>query len=185
MTDAAAPTPIDLDAIRIASPCSARWEDMVGDDRSRHCQECRLQVHDLSAMTRAEAEEVLRSSTARTCVRLYRREDGRVMTADCPVGRRRRMKTVAGVVASLLAGSVVAVGALAVWAMSFSKCGSSSSRERFAAAQDYVAHRLGVNSLCTCSVLMGSVGPRMPIHRGDGESDGVGAEDAAGEEGER
>ena len=74
-----------LDALEIATPCSARWEDMSGDERVRHCAECRLQVYDLSALPRAEAEALLRRHEGqRLCVRLYRRADGRVLSQDCP-----------------------------------------------------------------------------------------------------
>src|SRR3954452_3568783 len=82
--------PAVLDDIRIASPCPARWEDMVGDRRSRHCQECDRSVYDLSEMTAAQALDLIRERNGRLCVRLYRRADGRVMTADCPVGVREK-----------------------------------------------------------------------------------------------
>lgn len=82
--------PLDLlDQITIAAPCSARWEDMEGDDKSRHCDQCDLQVHNIAAMTRAEAESLIRSADGRLCARLYRRPDGTVLTEDCPVGLRR------------------------------------------------------------------------------------------------
>ena len=44
-----------LDDIQIATPCSASWDDMRGDDRVRHCGDCRMNVYNLSEMTRAEA----------------------------------------------------------------------------------------------------------------------------------
>lgn len=78
-----------LDRLEIASPCSARWEDMSGDRRVRFCEACARSVYDLSQMTRREAEELLRAPSGAPCVRLFRRSDGTVLTADCPVGRRR------------------------------------------------------------------------------------------------
>src|SRR5262249_10788550 len=39
-----------LDNVRIASPCHARWEDMVGNDRARFCGQCRKNVYNFSAM---------------------------------------------------------------------------------------------------------------------------------------
>jgi hypothetical protein len=79
-----------LDRVQIASPCTARWDDMTGDDRTRHCAECRLNVHNISAMTRDEAERFLQQAGAgRVCVRLYRRPDGTILTQDCPVGVAR------------------------------------------------------------------------------------------------
>lgn len=81
-----------LDSIRIASPCTADWNAMVGDDRQRFCQQCQLHVHDLGAMTAAEAEAFLRGSSGRVCARFRRRADGRILTRDCPVGLRARLR---------------------------------------------------------------------------------------------
>ncbi len=78
-----------LDQIQIASPCTQDWDAMTGDARRRYCGECRLHVHDLSEMTRREAEELLRGADGRVCVRLYRRPDGRVLTKDCVTVRER------------------------------------------------------------------------------------------------
>jgi hypothetical protein len=72
---------------------------MVGDDRVRFCGQCEKNVYNLSAMPRDEAEALLAAREGKMCVRLYKREDGTVMTSDCPVGvkRRRRRRAVAGV----------------------------------------------------------------------------------------
>src|SRR5262249_36156236 len=70
--------------VRVASPCPTSWEKMTGDDRVRHCQECKLNVYNLSEMTRTEAEQLIASREGRLCVRFYRRADGTVMTRDCP-----------------------------------------------------------------------------------------------------
>jgi hypothetical protein len=101
MSDAAFP----LDTIQVASPCNASWEAMPGDDRTRFCPQCSQYVYNLAALTRREAEDLLRQTEGRLCARLYRRADGTVLTADCPVGLRqaRRMAAlVAGVAAALV-----------------------------------------------------------------------------------
>jgi hypothetical protein len=59
---------------------------MQGDDKVRFCGECRLNVYNLSAMTRREAEEKVRQREGRLCVRFYQRADGTVLTQDCPRG---------------------------------------------------------------------------------------------------
>jgi hypothetical protein len=106
-------TPGDLrvDDLRIASPCSASWDDMVGDDKRRFCDACGQSVYNASALTRAELEVLLGSHAYQPCLRMYRREDGTVMTADCPVGKRRvRLKQVAAVACGgVLAGIAVAM----------------------------------------------------------------------------
>lgn len=75
--------------IKIASPCSADWNEMYGDDRKRFCGDCKLNVYNLSGMTRDEAETLVMNAEGRLCVRFYQRADGSVITQDCPVGWAR------------------------------------------------------------------------------------------------
>ena len=94
-----------LESIRIASPCSADWNGMYGDERKRFCGECKLNVYDLSGMTRDEAETFLINAEGRVCVRLFRRADGTVLTKDCPVGwarLKKRLSSAATAVFSLV-----------------------------------------------------------------------------------
>jgi hypothetical protein len=99
-----------LEDLRIASPCSASWEEMSGDDRVRHCAHCDKDVYDVAGLTRSEALALLHEREgASLCLRMYRRADGTVLTADCPLGertkRRRRLVLVgAGAVATLATG---------------------------------------------------------------------------------
>jgi hypothetical protein len=107
---------ISLEAIQVASPCDAAWDDMAGTERMRFCHLCQKTVYNLSAMTRAQAEKLIRQKEGRVCVRLYRRRDGTVLTGDCPVGlravRRRMALWVGGVAACFLA--LVSFGAALV-----------------------------------------------------------------------
>lgn len=75
-----------LNNIKVASPCPANWDAMYGDERRRFCGECKLNVYNLSGMTREEAEQLVTNHEGRLCVRFYRRADGTVITQDCPVG---------------------------------------------------------------------------------------------------
>jgi hypothetical protein len=78
---------------------------MAGDDRVRHCQECNLNIYNLSEMTRSEAEQLITSHEGRLCVRLYRRADGTILTRDCPKGLRaltQRISRIAGAVLSAM-----------------------------------------------------------------------------------
>jgi hypothetical protein len=94
---------ISLDVIDIASPCSVAWETMVGDDRTRHCHECKLNVYNLSEMSREEAEALVNAREGRLCVRFFRRADGTILTQDCPVGLRALRRRLGKLVASLAA----------------------------------------------------------------------------------
>lgn len=94
-----------LNNIKIASPCPADWDQMYGDDRKRFCGECKLNVYNLSGMTRDEAERLVTNAEGRLCVRYYQRADGSVITQDCPVGWakvKQRTKVYATAVASLI-----------------------------------------------------------------------------------
>lgn len=101
--------------IKVASPCSEKWESMRGDERRRFCEKCQLHVHDVRSLSEAEATELLRGASGRVCGRVFQRADGTVLTRDCPVGeatlRRRMVMSVVAVaalfvaVAGLLTGS--------------------------------------------------------------------------------
>lgn len=81
-----------LDSITIPSPCPVPWEEMRGDHRTRFCDKCRQNVHDLSELTAAEAVQLVTGGEKVPCLRLFRRADGRVMTADCMTERERAWK---------------------------------------------------------------------------------------------
>jgi hypothetical protein len=78
---------------------------MYGDDRRRFCGDCKLNVYNLSGMTRDEAEALLMNAEGRLCVRFFKRADGTVITQDCPVGWakvKQRTKLYAAALASLV-----------------------------------------------------------------------------------
>ena len=94
-----------LDNIHVASPCSVDWNEMYGDTRKRFCGDCKLNVYNLSGMTREDAETLIMNAEGRLCVRFYRRSDGTVLTKDCPVGWakiKQRTRVYATALASLL-----------------------------------------------------------------------------------
>jgi hypothetical protein len=99
--------PFSLDVIQVASPCRAAWDGMTGDDRVRHCGECQKNVYNLSEMSRAEADALIREHEGHLCVRFYRRKDGTMLTADCPVGVRA---VVARKLVACIAGALALVG---------------------------------------------------------------------------
>ncbi|HVJ88464.1 MAG TPA: hypothetical protein VM580_01595 [Labilithrix sp.] len=104
-----------LDQLKVASPCNARWDEMLGDERVRFCMSCEKHVYNISAMPREEAERLLAERLGKDlCVRFYRRADGTVMTEDCPVGvkKQRRKK---------LAVAVAGVGAMTLAAASYAR----------------------------------------------------------------
>jgi len=100
-----------LSNVRIATPCPASWAAMAGDDRVRNCALCEKNVYDLAGLTAWESVQLLTEQGEKACVRLHRRRDGTVITADCEVGRGRRRKRRVLAAAGVLA--VSAASALA------------------------------------------------------------------------
>ena len=101
-----------LDSIKVASPCPADWDTMIGDERKRFCTQCSLNVFNLSEMTRDDAEQFMFESEGRICARFYRRADGTIITKDCPVGVRAvrdRVRIGAAVFTSLIATFIAGV----------------------------------------------------------------------------
>jgi hypothetical protein len=102
-----------LDNVRVAAPCPANWDSMYGNERVRFCGECQLNVYNLSAMSRAEAEQLVGQAEGRLCVRYYRRRDGSILTQNCPVGLRalkRRVTRIATAISSVLLSFLAGAG---------------------------------------------------------------------------
>jgi len=90
--------------VSVASPCSESWDAMVGDERARHCSRCDRDVFNLGALRAEEIEALLAEHGVKRCVRFFRRADGTMLTADCPVNRPRRIAL------RVLAATAVAIG---------------------------------------------------------------------------
>src|ERR1044071_10203795 len=65
-----------LTNIKVAAPCKTEWKWMYGNARVRFCPQCSLNVYNLSAMSKEEAERLILQTEGRLCVRFYRRKDG-------------------------------------------------------------------------------------------------------------
>jgi hypothetical protein len=101
-----------LNNLKIASPCPANWDKMYGNNKVRFCGECKLNVYNLSGMTKTEAETLLVETEGRLCVRYFRRADGTVLTQDCPVGWRalkKRVTNLAAAACTLVLGLMSAI----------------------------------------------------------------------------
>jgi hypothetical protein len=57
---------------------------MRGQGATRFCDQCALNVHDVAGMKRRDAETLLDRPDVRLCVRLTKRPDGTVVTAETP-----------------------------------------------------------------------------------------------------
>ena len=102
-----------LSSLKIASPCSADWNEMMGNERKRFCGECKLNVYNLSGMSQREAENLLINSEGRLCVRFFKRADGTMLTKDCPVGWqaiRQHVSKTATAFASIIFAVISGIG---------------------------------------------------------------------------
>jgi hypothetical protein len=105
------PAAVSLEVIDIANPCPAEWDEMRGDERVRFCRHCSLNVYNLSAMPRGEAERLVAQREGRLCVRFFRRLDGTVVTADCEGALRlaaRRAKRMAKALTAVVVAALLA-----------------------------------------------------------------------------
>lgn len=97
----------DINSLRVASPCSISWEQMSGSDQTRFCGSCEKNVYNIAEMSVDEVRDLIVRTEGRFCARLRRRNDGTVMTSDCPVGLsayRKRASSMAGAVLSMIFG---------------------------------------------------------------------------------
>ena len=85
---------------------------MAGDERTRYCAACDLNVYDFASMTRTEIGALLMATEGRVCARLSQRADGTLVTSDSPSKvqapwwRKSRLRT--AVLAALLSLSTFA-----------------------------------------------------------------------------
>lgn len=106
-----------LQSVHIASPCPARWEDMRGDDKVRHCDLCNLNVHNLSNMDTDEVAALLaRVGHERVCAGMWKRADGTIITQNCPVGLAKARARVARAAGRIAAALGLVIGAAAATA---------------------------------------------------------------------
>lgn len=101
---------INLDQLTIAKPCSANWNEMSGDERVRHCGLCKLNVYNISSMSKEDAESLIREKEGNLCVRMYQRADGTLLAQDCPVGLAKLRKRMAWMASAVAAGIFFAAG---------------------------------------------------------------------------
>lgn len=99
-----------LDRIEVKSPCNESWDKMAGNDTVRFCSHCARDVHNLSAISALEAEELIQGSQGRLCVRYVKTPGGKLLSGPArkPVSIGRRGALAAGVLAASISISSVA-----------------------------------------------------------------------------
>jgi hypothetical protein len=98
--------------VTVAAPCPANWDEMLGNERVRFCGQCELNVYNLSAMSRQEAETLVTRTEGRLCVKFYRRRDGSILTDNCPVGLRALKRRASRIKRALVAAVLGCLGGI-------------------------------------------------------------------------
>jgi hypothetical protein len=102
-----------IENYKIATPCNSVWDSTDQKDRCSYCPKCQMQVYDFTGLELPEAEELIFKREDRKNAALFKRADGKFLTADCPVGvkaKHDRMMAIVG-------GSILAISLLALLLM--------------------------------------------------------------------
>lgn len=148
-----------LDSISIASPCTADWNTMTGDEHVRFCAQCRLNVYNLSAMSRDEALDLVQRTQGRLCARFFRRADGTVLTQDCPVGLRALRRKAAAALSRIVAAAACIAGSAVMLATGR----SSSMRLRDAEPFASLCRLISGSSPPPPTMIMGDICIKPPL----------------------
>jgi hypothetical protein len=104
-----------LEQMLIPEPCSMDWDQMRGDDRSRHCEACGKRVYDLTAMKPSEAVALLSSRQPEICGVAYKKPNGTLFLFDndpapepAPARWQFRIRSLMAVIAGVAAALGVA-----------------------------------------------------------------------------
>ncbi|MDA0589873.1 MAG: hypothetical protein O2820_06420 [Planctomycetota bacterium] len=96
--------------LKVASPCSADWSSMEGDETCRFCRLCQKNVYNLAGLSDVESRQLMEDHDGSVCVRFYQRSDGTVLTSNCPVGAADGRRRIRKRVTSLAFAGFVAAG---------------------------------------------------------------------------
>lgn len=101
-----------LASLTVSKPCSESWDAMQGDLRSRHCEHCDRDVHNLTAMSPRAIEELVIQTGGKFCGRITRDSDGSLVTLEGLSCKPAKTLSLAGFAASL----IIAVGSTSAFA---------------------------------------------------------------------
>jgi len=141
----------NIDRLRIATPCPISWDEMTGTSQVRFCDHCRLNVYNISELSRIQAEKLIASTEGRLCARMFRRADGTILTKDCPVGLRalriRIAKRAAVTLAAIVSLSAAVFGQQSSGRHSKKECTTQTRITRTSVTSDPAARVLSGNVL--------------------------------------
>ena len=107
------PSKLFLKNLTIPSPCSVDWNSMKGNDQVRFCEHCQLSVHNLSEMTRREAERLVSDSKGRLCVQFVSDANGKPLLAEAGMKLHRISRRVSRIAAGAFSATLSVTSAVA------------------------------------------------------------------------
>ncbi|HLN99435.1 MAG TPA: ankyrin repeat domain-containing protein [Pyrinomonadaceae bacterium] len=113
------PTKNFLKNLTIPAPCSADWNSMIGNDQVRFCDHCSLDVHNISLMTRSQAERLIARANGRLCVRYHQNPTGTPATLPYSQKLHRISRRVSRIAAGAFTATLSVSSAVAQTSTSF------------------------------------------------------------------
>ncbi len=102
-----------LKNLSIPSPCEVDWNSMKGNDQVRFCEHCELSVHNLSQMTRHQAERLVSRSNGRLCVQFVSDENGKPLLSEAGMKLHRISRRVSRIAAGAFTAALSVSSAVA------------------------------------------------------------------------
>ena len=144
-----------LNNLTVPSPCPADWDSMIGNDQVRFCEHCSLDVHNLSRMTRNQAERLVARSNRRLCVRYHHDPAGRPVTLPVAQKLHRISRRVSRIAAGAFTATLSVTSAVAQGSSSFQSGNPNPPR----ATQPIARFALGASIVGTVTDQNGAVIP--------------------------
>lgn len=88
--EAPKPAPVGVKADKQSSACPFKWEETDSKEKYRYCTKCQTAIYNFDGMERPEAEALIFNRENRDKFTLYSRADGKFMTVDCPLQKKRQ-----------------------------------------------------------------------------------------------
>jgi hypothetical protein len=99
--------------LKIKNPCSASWDEMIGNNQIRFCEHCELTVHDLSHLTPKRVRRLVAKSRGRLCVRYQSLPDGSILLKAIPKKVHQIQRRVSRIAAGAFSATLTLTNAMA------------------------------------------------------------------------
>ncbi len=99
--EAPKPPPVGVKADKQSSSCPFKWEETDSKEKYRYCTKCQTAIYNFDGMERPEAEALIFNRENRDKFTLYSRADGKFMTVDCPLQKKRQRDFIMGLIVAV------------------------------------------------------------------------------------